>query len=127
MTSEKEILSLKGPIFIFGASGFIGANLMETILKYRRDCYAITHEMKSAWRLKLLDLNPENILFCDILFKNSVHHIFEKYKPKTVFNLAAYGAYSKQNQTNLIYETNLVGTVNVLEECRANPLTVYVH
>ena len=124
---DKEILALKGPIFIFGASGFIGANILETILKHRKDCYAITHEIKRAWRLKLLNLNPENILFCDILFKNSVNQIFEKYKPKTVFNLAAYGAYSKQNQNNLIYETNLLGTLNILEECVKGGIRSYVH
>ncbi len=124
---DKEILALKGPIFIFGASGFIGANLLETILKYRKDCYAITHEIKRAWRLKLLNLNPENILFCDILFKNSVQQIFDKYRPQTIFNLAAYGAYSKQNQNNLIYETNILGTFNILEECRRNGISAYVH
>ena len=55
MTSiQNKILQLKGPIYIFGASGFIGANLMNTILNYRSDCFAITHNPRSAWRLKLL-------------------------------------------------------------------------
>src|SRR6202012_222088 len=47
------------------------------------------------------------------------------YRPETVFNLSAYGAYSKQNNANLIYETNLLGTLNILEECKR--ITAYVH
>ncbi len=114
----EKIRNLKGPVFIFGASGFIGANLLETILAYRSDCYAITHDYRHAWRLKLLRLKPENILFCDVLFKNAVQRIFREYMPKTVFNLSAYGAYSKQNSSTLTYETNVIGTLHILEECR---------
>ena len=52
MNIEADILKLNGPIFIFGASGFIGANILETVLTYRSDIYAITHNPRSAWRLK---------------------------------------------------------------------------
>jgi|LakMenEpi03Aug12_release.lakeMendotaPanAssembly.Ray.scaffolds.fasta_scaffold33687_5 nucleoside-diphosphate-sugar epimerase/glycosyltransferase involved in cell wall biosynthesis len=123
--TEKEILSLNGPIFIFGASGFIGANLFTEIFKCRKDCFAITHDPKSAWRLKLMDVPNDNILFCDITFKKSVNVLFSKLNPKTVFNLSAYGAYSRQNDTSLIYETNFSGTLNILEHC--NEVTAYIH
>ncbi|MES2837551.1 MAG: NAD-dependent epimerase/dehydratase family protein [Bacteroidota bacterium] len=123
---KDKIQQLQGPIFIFGASGFIGANLLDTILKYRKDCFAITHNPRSAWRLKLLNIPAENILHCDINYKKSVELIFDKHKPQTVFNLSAYGAYSKQNNTSLIYETNLVGTVNILETCAKN-IKAYIH
>ena len=115
---EEKILQLQGPVFIFGASGFIGSNLLDTILKTRKDCYAITHNPRSAWRLKLLDVPTENILHCDINYRKSIETIFNEYRPKTIFNLSAYGAYSKQNNTSLIYETNIIGTVNILEVCK---------
>ncbi len=124
-TIEEKIKNLKGPIFIFGASGFIGTNLLEQVLRYRTDCYAITHDIRHSWRLKLLNLQPRNILFCDILFKNSVQQIFKDYQPRTIFNLAAYGAYSKQNQANLTYETNVLGALNILEECSG--ISAYIH
>ena len=126
MNSLKEkIQQLEGPIFIFGASGFIGANLLDTILKYRTDCFAITHNPRSAWRLKLLEISSENILHCDINYRKSVDSAFLKHDPKTIFNLSAYGAYSKQNNVNLIYETNINGTVNILEACK--DVKAYVH
>lgn len=120
-----KIEKLKGPIFVFGASGFIGANLFNDILKVRKDCYALTHDATKAWRLKLLDIPFENIVHCDIVSSSSVHEVFERYKPKTIFNLAAYGAYSKQSNVNLTYETNVIGTANILEHCTTEQ--VYIH
>jgi dolichol-phosphate mannosyltransferase len=122
---SQKIQELKGPILVFGASGFIGANLLNTILKYRKDCYAITHNPRSAWRLRLLEIPQENILHCDINYKKSVNSLFETLNPQTVFNLSAYGAYSKQNDTSLIYETNVVGVVNILEACKN--VKAYIH
>ncbi|GAB3339260.1 hypothetical protein GCM10027299_52070 [Larkinella ripae] len=120
-----KILQLKGPIFVFGASGFIGANLFDQLFQLRKDCYALTHDATKAWRLKLLNVPAENVIHCDILSYKSVQEIFDRYKPQTIFNLAAYGAYSKQKNVNLTYETNVNGTVNILENC--TPETVYIH
>ncbi len=122
---KEKIQQLQGPVFIFGGSGFIGANLFNTILQYRSDCYAITHNPRDAWRLKLLNIPLPNILHCDINYKKSVEAVFEEYHPKTIFNLSAYGAYSKQNNSNLIYETNVVGTLNILEQCKG--IHAYIH
>lgn len=116
---------LHGPIVIFGASGFIGANLFEQLFRIRQDVYALTHDATKAWRLKLLDVPAENIIHCDILSNTSVQDVFGKIKPKTVFNLAAYGAYSKQKNVGLTYETNVLGTVNILENCTSD--MVYIH
>ncbi len=121
---------LAGPIVVFGASGFIGANLFEQLFRVRQttgmaDVYALTHDATKAWRLKLLDVPAENIIHCDILSDASVQDVFEKIKPRTIFNLAAYGAYSKQKNVVLTYETNVLGTVNILENC--TPDMVYIH
>ncbi len=106
---QDSILHIKGPIFVFGASGFIGANLFDQIFQLRKDCYALTHDATKAWRLKLLNVPTENVIHCDILSHKSVQEIFDRYKPRTIFNLAAYGAYSKQKNVNMTYETNVNG------------------
>ncbi len=122
---QGKIKKLEGPIFVFGASGFIGANIVKDIFSVRTDCFAITHDAKNAWRLKLLDIPSKNIVHCDITSLISVRNIFEIYKPLTVFNLAAYGAYSKQSDVRLIYETNVNGTVNILDS--SSGIKAYVH
>jgi polyisoprenyl-phosphate glycosyltransferase len=122
---KEKILSLKGPIFVYGASGFIGANLFKDIFSIRKDCYALTHDAQKAWRLKLLDVPSENVVHCDIVSNYSIQEVFNTYKPKTIFNLAAYGAYSKQKNVTLTYETNVIGTVNLLENIASD--MVYIH
>ena len=122
---KDKIQNLKGPIFVFGASGFIGANLFKDIFAVRKDVYALTHDAQRAWRLKLLNVPSENIVHCDIVSKYSVEEIFDTFQPKTVFNLAAYGAYSKQKDATLTYETNVLGTHNILENLSQE--AVYIH
>lgn len=125
MTIPDQIRQLNGPLFVFGASGFIGANLFEQLFAIRQDVYALTHDATKAWRLKLLDVPAENVVHCDIVSDTSIKSVFDKYQPKTIFNLAAYGAYSKQKNVGLTYETNVIGTVNILDNC--TPDMVYIH
>ncbi len=122
---QKKIKQIEGPILVFGASGFIGANIMEEFAAVRDDCFAITHDANSAWRLKLLNVPSHHIVHCDITSQISVKNIIEKYRPGTIFNLAAYGAYSKQSDVRLTYETNVNGTVNILDNCTG--VKAYVH
>lgn len=124
-TIDDKIKKLEGPVFIFGASGFIGANFIESIAKIRKDYYAISHDSNIAWRLRLLNIPSENIVHCDITSRYSVEITFNKYKPKTIFNFAAYGAYARQSDTNLIHETNYLGTLNILQACEN--IKCYIH
>lgn len=120
-----EVLKLEGPIVIFGAGGFVGANLLRTILACRNDVFAVTSKPFIPWRLD--DINPNNILHCNIIKKDQIENIFKDHRFKTIFDLAAYGAYSKQNNVDLIYETNLVGLLNLLEIASQFSIRSFVH
>jgi len=122
---KEEINKLQGPIIVFGAGGFIGANLIKQILAYREDVFAVTSKPFVPWRLD--DINPNNILHCDITKKNHVELLFEKYQFKTIFDLAAYGAYSKQDVVEKIYETNFIGLLHLLEVCSKFSIKAFVH
>src|SRR5579871_2330526 len=100
---QGEVLKLEGPVVVFGAGGFIGANLIRCLLKYRNDIFAVTSKPFIPWRLD--DINPKNILHCNIIKKDQVEDIFKEHRFKTIFDLVAYGAYSKQSNIDLIYET----------------------
>jgi len=121
----EEIKKLEGPIVVFGAGGFIGANLLRAILKVRDDCYGVTHQKTIPWRLKHLSVG--NVLCADINDSNSICQIFDKFVFKTIFNLAAYGGYSKQKEVELIYKTNVLGVVNLLEIASKTGFAAYVH
>ena len=122
---QGEVLKLEGPIVIFGAGGFIGANLVKTLLMYRDDVFAVTSKPFVPWRLD--ELNDKNILHCNIIKKDQLARIFDDHKFKTIFDLAAYGAYSKQSNIELTYETNVVGLLNLLEIASQFSITSFVH
>ena len=119
-----EVKKLKGPIVIFGAGGFIGANLTRQILAVRDDVYAITSKPFIPWRL---DSISKNILHCDITKKDQVEKLFDEYGFKTVFDLAAYGAYSSQDIPEKIYQTNFIGLLNILEITSKFHINALVH
>jgi len=123
---KSEILKLEGPIVIFGAGGFIGSNLFRHILQYREDVYAITSkEPFIPWRID--DLREDRILHTDITDRGGVKRLFAQYLFRTIFDLAAYGAYSKQTDTDLIYQTNVIGLLNLLEVSRAYNIKAFIH
>ena len=90
-----EINKLQGPIVVFGAGGFIGANLFRTISKFRNDCYAVTHQSEIPYRLH--DIPLDKILHANLSDKRSLETIFNKYSFSTIFNLSTYGAFAYQN------------------------------
>jgi dolichol-phosphate mannosyltransferase len=122
---NKEVDKLDGPIVVFGAGGFIGANLFKAILARRNDVYAITSKPFVPWRLD--DVDHSRILQCDITQKDKVESIFDEYKFKTIFDLAAYGAYSKQDIVEKIYKTNLLGLLHILEAASKYNIRAIVH
>lgn len=123
---KTEILKLEGPIVIFGAGGFIGSNLFRQILQYRQDVYAITSkEPFIPWRID--DLQENRIIHADITEKTHLKRLFAKYQFRTIFDLAAYGAYAKQNDVQLIYQTNVIGLLNLLEVSSLYNIRAFVH
>jgi dolichol-phosphate mannosyltransferase len=117
--------ALEGPIAVFGAGGFIGTNLVEELSKSRSDVYSITHQPYLPWRLA--DIHATHVLRCDITDSVAVRDLFRTHKFRTVLFFAAYGAYSKQRDTNLIYETNINGLLNVLAASEEQGVAAFIH
>ena len=119
-----KVLALQGPVVVLGASGFVGANLLRTILRHRPDAVG-TASSASAWRLEGL---PEASVFTgDLLVEENVVALFDAARPRTVFNCLAYGAYSFQTDPLLIYRTNVDLTVRLVREMQARGIHRYVH
>ncbi|MBC7553433.1 MAG: NAD-dependent epimerase/dehydratase family protein [Taibaiella sp.] len=124
---KQKIAGLQGPIFVFGAGGFIGVNLFNTLLACRSDVFAITQDPRNNWRL-LVNYTPvQNIISCDINEITILKDLFREHKPRTIFNLAAYGAYSKQKEYKKIYNTNFNSVVNIVELLREHGFAAYIH
>ena len=113
---DKDVAALPGPILIIGASGFIGAKLFFSLAQRRRDVYAASREPGMSWRLVRLPsfVEPRQLVQMDLTDTDSVRATLDRLRPRTVFNLSAYGAYERQQQVARIHEVNYIGTLNLV-------------
>lgn len=134
-------VDLKGKtVFVTGAAGFIGANLVQRLFK---DIDGVTivgidnmndyydPALKEYRLQKIEEIAPaDKWIFVkgDISDKAAIDSIFTTYKPAVVVNLAAQAGvrYSIQNPDAYI-QSNLIGFYNILEACRHNPVEHLVY
>jgi dolichol-phosphate mannosyltransferase len=105
-------------VLITGGQGFIGANLVRCMLREGRTVHLLATEMEPGWRLADVtrDVSWHQ---ADLRDRDAVAEVVRQSRPEWVFHLAAHGAYSWQVDSRKILETNLLGTVNLLEACAA--------
>jgi len=110
---------------VTGASGFIGANLVRRLLKDGHEVHVFLRPGHSAWRLEEVR-SKIHIHLIDICGRH-LAGIVKDIRPKWVFHLAAHGAYSSQTDARRIIQTNIVGTVNLVEACLAAGFESFVN
>lgn len=121
---KANIRALRGPILVTGASGFVGANLFKMLTAVRDDVYAVVLHQKN-WRLA--EISDECIFAVDLNDYAAVKSLINTVKPQTVFDCSAYGAYSFEEDANLIYQTNFQSIVNFVEQLVAQPFAAFIH
>jgi len=124
---QAHIRALRGPILVTGASGFIGVNLFQHLLKERSDVYAAVRRGKN-WRLE--EVNDERLVVVDLNDFASTKNMVDSLQPQTVFDCAAYGAYSFEEDGGLIYQTNfqsIVNLVGLLQARQGRQFCAFIH
>ena len=101
-------------VLITGGSGFIGANLVRSLINQSARVNLFLRPGAKTWRLTSL-LKKTKIYNVDITDKQSIEKAIKKIKPQVIFHLAVYGAYPKQADFGTTIKTNILGTVNLLE------------
>ena len=107
-------------VFITGISGFVGSHLAKELIERGTDVTGLQHDIKKKSYLDLLDIkNKVNIVSGDIKDLKLLQRALVDYKIDWVFHLAAVSIVSKAIQYPInTYETNVFGTLALLEACR---------
>lgn len=128
-------------IFVTGAAGFIGSNLVKRLFKDVKGATIVGIDNMNGYydvalkdfRLNVLNASvPQGTTWTfvkgDIADKQTIDGIFEQYHPAVVVNLAAQAGvrYSITNPDAYI-QSNLIGFYNILEACRHWPVEHLVY
>jgi len=136
----------KYTVLVTGAAGFIGHHLSKLLVKEGYNVVGLDNindyydqNLKLA-RLNDMNINTNDIQYntvikgdidfvkLDLIDKDKVKELFEKYKFDYVVNLAAQAGvrYSLINPHSYI-DSNITGFLNILEACRAFPVKHLVY
>jgi nucleoside-diphosphate-sugar epimerase/glycosyltransferase involved in cell wall biosynthesis len=118
------VRALRGPIQVLGAGGFVGANLLRRLLKYRQDVFGVVRTLP-AWRLDGID--RRHILEADLIDLAATRNLVASVRPSTIFDCIAYGAYSYETDQELIYRTNFTALVQLIELLAETGFTAFIH
>lgn len=107
-------MSKKRVFLITGASGFIGSCLARRLVNTKAEVHLILRQQSDTWRINDI-LNKTNIHICNLTNLTKLKKIISRIKPTVIYHLAAYGAYSCQDDANKILKNNIWGTWNLLQ------------
>lgn len=130
---KRNIQLSKKTIFVTGAAGFIGANLVRQLLSMdlqgtvigidnMNDYYDVSlkeYRLQELEKVAWLSSSQWVFIHRNIADKALLGEVFARYKPSIVVNLAAQAGvrYSITNP-DVYIESNLIGFYNILEACR---------
>lgn len=119
--------SLKGDkVFITGATGFVGSNLVRKALQQGAEVYVTVRNTSDLWRIKDV-IDEITIINADITQYEKLRDNIQKIRPNIIFHAAVYGGSALQNDFNTIIKSNIIGTANVVECCKDINFDLFVN
>lgn len=104
----------KKKFLITGATGFIGACLTRRLVTEGADVHIVSRPQSDKWRIyDLLSHLSEHQL--DLRDRDAVKRLLVTVRPQVIYHCAAYGVYSFQDDSQMMLESNVLGTANLVE------------
>ncbi len=104
----------------------MGANLARRLLHEGHEVHVLMRPGFQAWRLAEIQDQIQIHLLC-LHDAEAVEKTLRHIRPEWIFHLAAHGAYSWQTDLPQMIQTNLVGTVNLLQACLRTGFEAFVN
>lgn len=103
-------------VLITGGAGFVGACLARRLLSEGHRVELLLRPQSDRWRLEDI-VGDLSIREADLREKERVGAAVAAVAPDWIFHCAAHGAYSWQTDPGGIFESNVLGTLNLAEAC----------
>ncbi len=113
-------------VLLTGGTGFVGVNLALRLLRDGHEVHLLVRPGHATWRLGAV---REHVRLhqVDLLDAGGVATEVARVRPDWVFHLAAHGAYSDQIDVERIVQTNMLGTVRLVEACLKTGFEAFVN
>lgn len=109
-----------------GGTGFVGANLARHLLRDGHEVHLLVRPEHAAWRIEEIRSDIQLHLL-DLSDARAVSAMIKETRPEWIFHLAAHGAYSWQKDIARIFQTNLLGTIHLVEACLGAGFESFIH
>ena len=113
-------------IFIFGSSGFVGANLLRFLLKENYEVGVLLRKSSNLWRIgdKVHQLEK---YFGDASSLEAVSSALSDFGPDVVINTMNYGGAYGEADVERIVDTNIKGLTHVLEVSNQRGVDLFIN
>lgn len=110
-------------ILVTGGTGFLGSTIVKRLLENEETDYVVvpTTDIRAVTSLDLLKIGSDklNLINGDLRDYDFIQRLFNEYEIDTIFHLGALSEVRKcQSNAKLAYDTNVGGTINLLEAAR---------
>ncbi|MBS1988031.1 NAD(P)-dependent oxidoreductase [Candidatus Dependentiae bacterium] len=104
-------------VLVTGGSGFIGSNLIRSLLGPEHEIYLLVQPNDTLWRIK--DIADKLIIFYIGLTEfSTINTVISVIKPDIIFHLASFGGMPYETDSKAIFDVNFYGTLNLLNACK---------
>lgn len=114
-------------ILITGATGFIGSHLTCHFVDHRHLVHALIRPAADTWRLKGY-LNKIRHYPVDLRQSQALSQLIHKLQPQVIIHAAAAGIYRNRHANSAtMIDTNLKGTINLIEASQNLDYQAFIH
>jgi nucleoside-diphosphate-sugar epimerase len=99
-------------ILVIGANGQIGTELVNTLRQIHGATQVIASDIHNpAYAIR----NSGPFEYANVLDKDNLHHLFDKYRPTQVYLLAAILSATGEQKPRMAWDLNMTGLIQVLD------------
>jgi UDP-glucose 4-epimerase len=113
-------------VLLTGGTGFVGANLTRRLLQDGHELHLLIYPGSDLWRLKTIQ-SEVRLYETDLADVESLTSLVQQIRPDWIFHLAVHGAYSYQTDLSRMVQTNILGTINLVQACLKAGFAAFVN